>query len=151
MPTNLTLDSALQALGLSRNDIQNGQVTSSESDARSVITKAYRFLALQYHPDKNKDHDATDMFKKIAEAYQAFDDQSSLVCCDFKRIFNSSVPVENSSQHSAKFFSFILSDSMKNALYHLIETLHSRNPNYPDASKAKPDQGCEMIYHMLCL
>jgi len=39
---------------------------ASEAD----IKKAYKKLAIQYHPDKNKDPGATETFKKISEAYQ---------------------------------------------------------------------------------
>jgi DnaJ-class molecular chaperone len=43
------------------------QPGASEDD----IKKAYRKMALQFHPDKNKEPGAEEKFKQVSEAYQA--------------------------------------------------------------------------------
>lgn len=49
----------------------------SESAGESEITKAYRKLAVQHHPDKNpSDKQAEERFKEIAEAYATVRDPS---------------------------------------------------------------------------
>ncbi|CDK25759.1 unnamed protein product [Kuraishia capsulata CBS 1993] len=50
------------------------------------IRKAYRRLALKYHPDKNRDHNAEDMFKKISEAYRVLSDPQT------KRDYDKTIP-----------------------------------------------------------
>lgn len=41
----------------------------SKSASKDEIKKAYRKLALKYHPDRNKESDAAERFKEISEAY----------------------------------------------------------------------------------
>src|SRR3972149_7122800 len=38
------------------------------------VKKAFRRLAMKYHPDRNKSHDAHDRFKAINEAYEVLSD-----------------------------------------------------------------------------
>jgi molecular chaperone DnaJ len=46
------------------------------SASKEEIKKTYRKLALQYHPDKNKDKGAEEKFKEISEAYAVlYDDE----------------------------------------------------------------------------
>ena len=44
------------------------------SATEDEIRKAYRKLALQYHPDRNKEEGAADQFKEVAEAYAILSD-----------------------------------------------------------------------------
>src|SRR5256885_562922 len=48
--------------------------SAARSASDDDIKKAYRQLALQYHPDRNKAHEATEMFKEATEAYQVLSD-----------------------------------------------------------------------------
>jgi len=46
----------------------------SDKSSQGEIKKAYRAKSLKYHPDKNSEKGATEMFQKITEAYQVLGD-----------------------------------------------------------------------------
>jgi len=71
----------------------------------STIKKAYRQLALQYHPDKNKAANAEQMFIAITEAYEVLRDKIKRAEYDFlyKKYFQSpDINVYEESTHERK-------------------------------------------------
>ncbi|KAL1454571.1 hypothetical protein WDU94_010793 [Cyamophila willieti] len=48
------------------------------------IKRAYKQLALKYHPDKNKAKDAAEKFKEVSEAYVFLSDKNKNEKADFK-------------------------------------------------------------------
>lgn len=58
----------------------------NEKADKKEIKKAYKQLALEYHPDRNKSHDAERKFKRINEAYTVLSDDKQRQKYDSARL-----------------------------------------------------------------
>jgi len=67
---------------MSKSDYYDLLGVSRDADA-SAIKKAYRKLAIKYHPDKNPDDAAAEeKFKEIGEAYEVLSDEDKRAAYD---------------------------------------------------------------------
>jgi len=66
-----------------------------KSSSKDEIKKAYKKLALKYHPDRNlTNKDAEEQFKKISEAYSTLSDDSKKRVYDLTGQSNGSLPMD---------------------------------------------------------
>lgn len=56
-----------------------------ENAGSAEIKRAYRLLAVRYHPDKNPSHEAEELFKEINEAYDVLSDLNKKFFYDQRR------------------------------------------------------------------
>ena len=59
-------------------DVLGVRKSASDED----IKKAFRKLAMEYHPDRNKREDAEELFKEVNEAYQVLSDTKKRTAYD---------------------------------------------------------------------
>ncbi|KAK2714876.1 hypothetical protein QYM36_009168 [Artemia franciscana] len=72
LPLMILLVVLLSKQALAKNYYETLGVTKNATDTQ--IKKAFRKLALKYHPDKNKEAEAAEKFKELAEAYDVLSD-----------------------------------------------------------------------------
>lgn len=71
----------------------------SSNASETEIKKAYRKLAIQYHPDKNRDDSqAEEKFKRLAEAYSVLGDPQKRKEYDSRNFFQSQSGRENAAE-----------------------------------------------------
>jgi len=67
--------SNMGGMNMSNDDSLYKELGLEKSVSLADIKKAYKKMALKYHPDRNKDPDAEEKFKKISKAYDILSDE----------------------------------------------------------------------------
>lgn len=90
----------------------------SRNATKDEIKKAYRILALKFHPDKNKDPGASDKFKKLVTAYEVLSDDVKRASYNKIRFNNvhSSTYESDSSTHTFQGDSFSMFSAQKTSI-----------------------------------
>ncbi|PWJ42784.1 J domain-containing protein [Sediminitomix flava] len=77
----------------------------SENASPQEIKKAFKKLALQYHPDKHPENKAAEeIFKVINEAYSVLSDPQKKMYYDAQRQYQSYLSSQNQSTHTSPYF-----------------------------------------------
>ena len=91
-------------LTLAVKDLTYYNLLGVKTDAtKKEIKSGYRKMAVKYHPDKNKDPDAPEQFRKIAEAYEVLSDEKRRKAYDLYGLDGFSNSGGNSKNQKNKF------------------------------------------------
>lgn len=106
------------------------------------IKKAFRKLALKYHPDKNKAPDAEEKFKNIAQAYEVLSDAEKRKKYDQ---FGSSAFKQGGDGANSQFHDFDMHDFFRHFddAFNFHQQQHGRahfHHGHPDFGQQKPHQ-----------
>ncbi|KAI8096529.1 DnaJ domain-containing protein [Halteromyces radiatus] len=109
----------------------------SENATEEEIKKAYRKLALKYHPDKNKDPDAQQKFQNISHAYEILSDPEQRKNYDYQKqssMPSSGYPFSNATAANHIYADFLFRDPMDifEQFFHQKDPFHEFIPTYLD-------------------
>src|SRR2546421_6933126 len=100
---------------------------------KDEIKSAYRKLALQYHPDRNKSPEATERFKEISEANAMLSDDEK------RNQYDSSDEPESTSGTMPKIFSAVQTSTRSSATSAELEVSSNRSSEDSEASAPSKD------------
>lgn len=103
------------------------------------IKKSYRKLALKYHPDRNKNQDAEEVFKKISIAYKVLSDKQKRA--NYDKFGNADIDIENIFGNQNMHFDIF------NSFFGDISKTFTKNPIKSDDKEIEINVPLKMLYY----
>ncbi len=108
----------------------------NQGASEDEIKKAYKKLAMKYHPDRNKEPDAEDKFKEISDAYQILTGKSQP---SMNRINNNNFGFINPNDLFSQLFGNNSRNSFTNFQPEMFHQIHSQNGRHVHISSMSPN------------